>query len=221
MVDVPLPKYGTSDSGDKNLLQEAQNNGEVTQNTLNKLMTAFAGRANVIDERATPPGSPAELDIYRVATTPTGDWSTFDAGDLAIFIDSAWYELDAFDGLKIYQEDTNAELVFTGVSWQEGVSSVTTAISASVTQTQGQQPLTSRINDVGTVSNANDVVTLPTAIAALEVVVINEGANALQVFPATSDDIDGGATNASTTVAVGAVAHFYATDAVSWFKLEA
>lgn len=216
-----LPKYGTTDGDDVNLLENQQSNGESQQNSLTKLVTAFAVHAHVISEVSTPPGSPNESDVHLVGTSPTGDWSTFDAGDLAVRLDSGWHELDPFDGLTITREDqNNARYAYNGSSWVESSSSTATGITASTTQTQGQQALTARFNHVSTVANANDVVTLPAAAPGIEVIVQNSGANALQVFPASGDDIDDGSTDASTTVAVNALAHFFAVDAVSWYKLE-
>lgn len=220
-MPTALPKYGTSDSGNKNLLESAQANGEVSQNTLNKLIVAFAGTGNVVSELSTPPGSPNEIDMYLVGSSPTGDWSTFDQGDLAIYIDSDWYELDPFEGLKIYRADTDGTYTYDGSNWVEGLSSVSSGITASTNQTQGQEALTARVNHVGTVGTTNDVVTLPAALAGLEVSVINAGANTLQVYPASGDDIDGGATDASTTLAAGVIGRFHAIDGDSWFLLSA
>ena len=64
----------------------------------------------------------------------------------------------------------------------------TTDITASTTQTQGQQPLVTSTNRVSTVANDNDVVTLPLARKGRFVEVVNNGVNVLQVFPASGDD---------------------------------
>lgn len=89
------------------------------------------------------------------------------------------------------------------------------AITASTTQSQGQQPLTSDVNNVSVCANANDVVTLPAAIAGHKITVINSGAQILQVFPASGDDLGAGV-NASTTIAAGASKTFVAYDATNW-----
>lgn len=91
------------------------------------------------------------------------------------------------------------------------------SITASTTQTQGQQALTAAANLVETVANANDVVTLPSAVDGLGCEVVNKGANTLQIFPASGDAIEGGATNASTTLAAGSAATFRAFDATDWY----
>lgn len=93
--------------------------------------------------------------------------------------------------------------------------SVSAGITASVTQTQGQQPLTADINEVSTVGNASDVVTLPTAVAGMSIRIINNGANTLQIFPASSDNLGAGV-DTSTTLAAGSNVTFEAYDATNW-----
>lgn len=88
-------------------------------------------------------------------------------------------------------------------------------ITASTTQTQGQGPLTKEINEVATVVNVNDTVTLPSAVAFIEVAVINNGVNTLQIFPASGDDLGNGV-DASTTVLTGSNVRFIAYDATNW-----
>jgi len=224
MASTPLPKYGTIvNTDDVNLLENQQSNGESQQNSLTKLATAFAVCGHVISKTNTPPGSVVEASLYLVGASATGAWSTFTEDNIAAGIDGAWLEIAPFDGLSITREDlNNSKHSYDGSNWIEAPSSTATAITASTTQSQGQQPLTARINEVTVVAVANDVVTLPTAAPGLEITVINaDSTEALQVFPASGDDIDGGATDASTSVVAGAVARFSAVDATSWYKLEA
>lgn len=98
------------------------------------------------------------------------------------------------------------------------VRSVTVGITASTTQTQGQQALTTDINEVATVANANDVVTLPTATTGFEIYIRNNGANTLQIFPASGDAINGGAVDASVTLAVNTSVTFRAIDNTNWYS---
>jgi hypothetical protein len=91
-------------------------------------------------------------------------------------------------------------------------------ITASVTQTQGQQPLTFGMNQVATVANANDVVTLPEAAAGRACTVVNSGANTLQIFPASGDDLGAGL-NTSTTLATASIVRFEAWNAVNWLPI--
>lgn len=93
---------------------------------------------------------------------------------------------------------------------------VKSGITASTTQTQGQQPLTMDVNEVSTVANANDVVTLPTAPSySRTVTIINNGANTLQIFPASGDNLGAGV-NTSTTLASGSNVRYTNYDSTNW-----
>jgi len=103
------------------------------------------------------------------------------------------------------------------VGFINNISSTTASITASTTQTQGQQPLTMDYNQVSVCANANDVVTLPTAAAGMQVVVTNSGAQTLQIFPASGDNLGAGV-DTSTTLATNKSAIFQAYDATNWIK---
>lgn len=75
-------------------------------------------------------------------------------------------------------------------------------IVASTTQTQFQGQLNSSYSEVITVANPNDVVTAPQKERGMQLVIVNRGANVLQVFPANNDDLGNG-TNNSITIAAG------------------
>ncbi len=221
-MPTPLPKYGTTDLDDVNLLENQQSNGESQQNSLTKLVTAFAVQAHVIARQNSPPAV-IESAVYMVGDTPAGDWSAFDTDDLAIGLDGGWHELDPFVGLTIIREDlNNAEFTYDGATWVERRSAVTVAIAA-LGSTQGAAAaLTTRINEVttGTASSA-DGVRLPAALAGLEIIVINAHASiAIDVFPATGDDIDLGSVNVAVTLALGETGHFFAVDTTSWYMIK-
>lgn len=93
--------------------------------------------------------------------------------------------------------------------------STTAGITASTTQTQGQGALTTEINEVSTVANANDTVTLPSAVAGRKVWVFNNGANTLQIFPASGDNLGAGVDTA-TTVTAGNNITFVAYNNTNW-----
>lgn len=93
--------------------------------------------------------------------------------------------------------------------------SVTSGITASTTQSQGQQPLTTDINEISTCTNANDVVTLPSAIKGLTISIFNNGAQTLQIYPASGDDLGAGVNN-STTLAAGSNVTYIAYDTTNW-----
>lgn len=89
------------------------------------------------------------------------------------------------------------------------------AYVASTTQSQGQTPMFASVCNVSTVSNANDVVTMPSAVSGMEVKVANNGANTLQIYPASGDDLGSGV-NTSITLAAGSNATYVAIDATNW-----
>lgn len=97
--------------------------------------------------------------------------------------------------------------------------SIQSGITASTTQTQGQQPLTKDVNEFSTVANANDATTLPTALAySRTITIINNGANTLQIFPASGDNLGAGL-NTSTTLAAGGKAQFINYDTTNWKQM--
>lgn len=117
-------------------------------------------------------------------------------------------------------------LAFGSTSWTEvlrsGESSFAytsdNSITASSTQTQGQEPLISAINVVTTIGSANDVVTLPSAVQGVSLLIQHNaiGGNDLQVFPASGDNIMFGGDNASITVLDGEVIRLTAADSQNW-----
>lgn len=109
----------------------------------------------------------------------------------------------------IYFETANA------VNINNELDSVTSGIIASTTQTQGKQALVSKINEIATVANINDTVTLPTAKIGLKLTIINNGANTLRIFPASSDNLGAGV-DTQTTLASGSNVTYVAYDATNW-----
>lgn len=93
--------------------------------------------------------------------------------------------------------------------------STTAGITASTTQTQGNGALTSSLNEVSVVANPNDTVTVPAAAAGLTVKIINNGANTLQIFPASGDNLGAGV-NTAVTLAAGSNVVYTAYDATNW-----
>jgi hypothetical protein len=86
-------------------------------------------------------------------------------------------------------------------------------LTADVGSAQGNGVILSSINQYSTVGTAGDAATLPAAFpVGTEVHVINDGANSMDVFPASGDDAGAGA-NTAVAVAAGARAKFLATAA--------
>lgn len=103
--------------------------------------------------------------------------------------------------------------------------SVTTGITAGATQTQaGATALTADINNVTIVGTNGDGVALPTAVAGLNITIINsDAAQSIQVWPATSDTIDGGAADAvdANSLNFGETRVYTSIDGVSWYSATA
>jgi len=101
------------------------------------------------------------------------------------------------------------------------VKSVTNSITAGATQTQaGATALTKDINRVTTVGADNDGVKLPSAAARLEILIINDdAAQDIQIWPNTYDAIHGGSANAvdSNALGEGASRRYIAVDATNWY----
>jgi hypothetical protein len=73
---------------------------------------------------------------------------------------------------------------------------VATAAGTAATSLQ----LNSAFNEIATVANANDSVTLPPAKSGLRVMITNNGANTLKIWANGTDVIGGGAGAASVTI---------------------
>ena len=95
--------------------------------------------------------------------------------------------------------------------------SVSAGIIASTTQTQSAgTSIASDINEVSTVANVGDAVTLPSAVAGYEIKIFNNGANAMSVFPNVDDDINGNGVDTAISMAVGDNIIFVAYDSTNW-----
>jgi len=93
--------------------------------------------------------------------------------------------------------------------------SVTAGITAVNPGVQGDGVLTTDINQISTVGTDYDAVTLPTAVAGSIIEVINSGANILEVFPNTDDNLGNGV-NTATSIFPGGKTIFSAYDVTNW-----
>jgi hypothetical protein len=97
---------------------------------------------------------------------------------------------------------------------------VTDTITAAGSVQGNATVLTTEINNVTTVTAGTGVI-LPLAIGGLRVVVRNGGANALNVYPNTSDSINAAAVNVAYALPVGGCIEFIAMNATNWYTLNA
>jgi hypothetical protein len=79
-------------------------------------------------------------------------------------------------------------------------------------------PLTAEVNRVTTVATAGDSVVLMAAAAGLTIVVINHGANAMQVYGNGTDQIDDVASGTGVSQMAGSVCIYSCTVAGKWYS---
>ena len=123
---------------------------------------------------------------------------------------SMWFQSDG-------TADNMGAQVFDNGAWRDTQSQIVTAgITASTTQTQaGGTALKRGINEVSVCANANDTVTLPTAVAGVSVTIINNGAQTLRIYPFLGDNLGTGL-DTLTTLAAGSNVTFTAFNTVNW-----
>lgn len=94
--------------------------------------------------------------------------------------------------------------------------SVTDSITAGTTQTQaGATALTTEFNRV-TTATAGDGVKFPTASAGLICHIVNETAVSIEVYPNTSDTLNGGSANVSNSLGAKTRAIYECVDGTDW-----
>lgn len=81
---------------------------------------------------------------------------------------------------------------------------------------QGQGALTKQVNVITTTSANPSGVTLPSATVGVQIVVVNDGTNPINVYPASGDHIDALSVNASIQIPVGGKLTFHTVDTTTW-----
>lgn len=99
-----------------------------------------------------------------------------------------------------------------------GTTFSTTANVTAGTNAQGQGALTSDYNIITTAANNPSGVTLPTATTGRRIIIVNKGANTVNVYPASGAAIDALATNASISLNTDAVMIFNAASTTLWYS---
>lgn len=109
---------------------------------------------------------------------------------------------------------------FNGTAWvaaDDTVGSISTGLTAFSGGGQASgTALTPGYNEITTSAVAGDSVKLPAAAAGKVVTVKNDGATAIDVFPATGDTINDGSANAAIRVSPGSTVGFVSIDATNW-----
>lgn len=165
------------------------------------------------------PGSPTNEDVYVLPAAPTGTNWTGNGLKLAFFLNGTWYFYtlgSTWEGITFIVQDEDCHIYWNGSAWTYVVPRSATTVTPSATHTQGgAAPMLKRITFVISAS-ANDALLLLPASVGIEQIVVNTTAQALQVYPASGDDIDGGAANANIVIAAAKTTTFRARDGTHW-----
>lgn len=147
--------------------------------------------------------------------------TAFGQFDYVVFVGGGFVAWTPEDGWVTAVIDEKILLVWETSLWIHLLPyGVTTALTASTTQTQGAATqLAFGFNQITVCANANDALRLPFAAKNVTVEVVNRGAQTAQIFPASADKINGAAADASTTLASGKVARFRCIDTTDWYML--
>ena len=142
----------------------------------------------------------------------------------------------AYNGLKLFTSATPAMTILTDNNVGIGTVTPTAALQmgddklialdtnagliASTTQDQGEGALTAQINEISTVANNGDTVTLPPAVTGVEIEIIHNGAETLRIFPASGDDLGlgTGALTSFEELEANERVKFVAYDTTNWAK---
>lgn len=108
-------------------IEPSQAQKEVTANEAFARIDAVLNTAVKDKDLATPPGSPAEGDVYIVASSPTGDWSG-KAGQLAYF-DQIWRFIVPKQGACFYVADEAVHYLYNGTAWERMVSGIASGLA--------------------------------------------------------------------------------------------
>lgn len=142
--------------------------------------------------------------IRDVLTNGSGSSVYYDAGD-------------AEDRIYVVDETRSAIRILIAAEVASGSESVVTGITAFAGGGQASATqLSYGFNEITTVATAGDSVKLPAGVVGARVTVLNDGANAADVFPATSGTINDGSANAAISLAPGVELVFVAITATNW-----
>ena len=100
------------------LLEAAQAQKHVTHNEALLLLDAAIHLSVITRTLTAPPATPADGDRYLVATAASGDWAGHD-GAIAFREAGAWRFATARKGWRLWLEDEQLLLVYTGTLWHD------------------------------------------------------------------------------------------------------
>jgi len=85
------------------------------------------GIITVVDRLTAPPGSEVNGSVYLISGSPSGDWSSFSAGDLVQYTSSAWVRFAPLEGWRVWVADEDLGYTYDGSSWLSDSASDTKA----------------------------------------------------------------------------------------------
>jgi hypothetical protein len=123
----------------------------ITHNTALRYIEALL-KGVVSRTNSGPPASPVSGDAY-IVDSATGGWSSFAVGDIAFYSEGAWYKITPVEGVRLYVNDEDVALVYTGSAWNQAPAEKLeyNAVSRLATVTLGLQ----------TVDGAQTIYTVP------------------------------------------------------------
>lgn len=103
----------------KFLLEEVPPNSPAAYSYINKsvrVLEILAAQRIVSVTTTTPPGSPAESDLYHIPASSTGAWATH-IGEFAAWINGGWTFFPVYTGMELYVIAASARRMWNGSAW--------------------------------------------------------------------------------------------------------
>lgn len=93
------------------------NNRHAVLNEWLAILESAAGHVPAIEVGTnTPPGSPANGNVYITGSSPTGDWAG-EANSVARYYNDAWTFVPVREGMTAYDTTLDVPLVYLGAAW--------------------------------------------------------------------------------------------------------
>ena len=116
------------------------------------------GIITVVDRLTAPPGSEVNGSVYLISGSPSGDWSSFSAGDLVQYTSSAWVRFAPLEGWRVWVADEDLGYTYDGSSWLSDSASDTKAgIVEKATQAEVEAETADKYPDAESVKYAPGV----------------------------------------------------------------
>lgn len=96
-------------------IEQSQSQKEITANAALAAIDAILNTGAIDKDLATPPGSPADGDVYIIAASPTGAWAG-KAGQIAYY-NSGWKFIVPKEGLSLWVKDEDVYYNYDGAAW--------------------------------------------------------------------------------------------------------